>query len=169
MIGILGYNHDWLTLTGGATPERIYVCNVTSNFFDLLGIQPMLGRFFLPEEETRPDAVPYVVLSYSLWKTRYASDPSIVGKSIEIARHPVTVIGVAPEGFNGAMPGIREDMWVTLNPIGSNAWRTTHRSAALAQRDWKVAAGSEPAIRPRKTLTQSCGGSLSPIQTNTWG
>ena len=73
----------------------------------------MLGRFFLPEEETRPDAVPYVVLSYSLWKTRYAQDPAIVGKTIEIARHPVTVIGVAPEGFIGAMPGIRQDVWVT--------------------------------------------------------
>ncbi|HMG87738.1 MAG TPA: ABC transporter permease [Terracidiphilus sp.] len=127
--GILGYNHDWLTLTGGVTPERIYVGNVTSNFFDLLGIQPMLGRFFLPEEETRPDAVPYVVLSYSLWKTRYAGDPAIVGKTIEIARHPVTVIGVAPKGFSGAMPGIREDLWATLNPIGSNAWRMTHRNA----------------------------------------
>ncbi len=127
--GILGYNHDWLTLTGGATPERIYVCNVTSNFFDLLGIRPMLGRFFLPEEETRPDAVPYVVLSYALWKTRYAKDPAIVGKTIEIVRHPVTVIGVAPEGFSGAMPGIREDLWLTLNPVGSNAWRMTHRTA----------------------------------------
>ncbi len=145
--GILTYNHDWLTLTGGATPERIYVCNVTSNFFELLGIQPMLGRFFLPEEETRPDAVPYVVLSYSLWKTRYASDPSIVGKSIEIARHPVTVIGVAPEGFSGAMPGIREDLWVTLNPIGSNAWRTTHRSAA-----WLNAIGR---LRPGVTRDQA--------------
>jgi predicted permease len=128
-VGILGYNHDWLTLTGGATPERIYVCNVTSNFFDLLGIRPMLGRFFLPEEETRPDAVPYVVLSYALWKTRYAQDPAIVGKTIEIVRHPVTVIGVAPEGFSGAMPGIREDLWLTLNPVGSNAWRMTHRTA----------------------------------------
>jgi predicted permease len=128
-VGILAYNHDWLTLTGGATPERIYVGNVTSNYFDLLGIQPMLGRFFLPEEETRPDAVPYVVLSNSLWKTRYAQDPAIVGKTIEIARHPVTVIGVTPQGFTGAMPGIREDLWVTLNPIGSNAWRMTHRSA----------------------------------------
>ena len=128
-VGILAYNHDWLTLTSGATPERIYVGNVTSNYFDLLGIQPMLGRFFLPEEETRPDAVPYVVLSHSLWKTRYAQDPAIVGKTIEIARHPVTVIGVAPQGFTGAMPGIREDLWVTLNPIGSNAWRMTHRSA----------------------------------------
>ena len=107
--GILAYHHDWLTLTGGATPERIYVANVSSNFFDVLGVKPVLGRFFLPEEETRPDAVPYVVLSYSIWKTRYASDPAIVGKSIEIARHPVTVIGVAPEGFIGAMPGIRQE------------------------------------------------------------
>src|SRR5579863_39017 len=129
-VGILAYNHDWLTLTGGTTPERIYVCNVTSNFFDLLGVQPALGRFFLPEEETRPDAVPYVVLSYSLWKTRYAGDPAIVGKTLEIARHPVTVIGVAPKGFNGAMPGIREDLWATMNPIGSNAWRMTHRTSA---------------------------------------
>jgi predicted permease len=128
-VGIIGYNHDWLTLTGGTTPERIYVGNVTSNFFDVLGIRPLLGRFFLPDEETRPDAVPYVVLSYSLWKSRYAGDPAIVGKTIEIARHPVTVIGVAPEGFSGAMPGIREDLWATLNPIGSNAWRMTHRSA----------------------------------------
>ena len=127
--GLLAYNHDWITLTGGGeAPERIYLANVSSNFFDLLGVKPALGRFFLPEEETRPDAVPYVVLSHSLWKTRYAGDPSIVGKSIEIARHPVTVIGVAPEGFIGAMPGIRQDMWATLNPIGANNWRMTHRS-----------------------------------------
>lgn len=129
--GFIAYNHDWITLTGGAQPERIYISNVSSNFFDVLGIRPFLGRFFLPEEETRPDAVPYVVLSYSLWETRYAADRSIVGKSIEIARHPVTVIGVAPEGVIGAMPGIREDAWLTLNPIGSNAWRMTHRSAAF--------------------------------------
>jgi len=101
---------------------------VSANYFDVLGIKPMLGRFFLAEEETRPDAVPNVVLGYSLWKTRYAEDPAIVGKSIEIARHPVTVIGVAPEGVVGAMPGIREDLWVTLDPLGTDEWRMTHRS-----------------------------------------
>ncbi len=127
--GILGYNHDWLTLTSGAQPERIYVSNVSSNYFDVLGIKPVLGRFFLPEEEARPDVVPFVVLSYSLWKTRFGGDPAIVGKSIEIARHAVTVIGVAPEGFIGAMPGIREELWLTLNPIGTSEWRMTHRSA----------------------------------------
>src|SRR5579872_3590939 len=95
--GILAYHHDWITLTGGAQPERVYIANVSANYFYVLGIKPMLGRFFLSEEETGP-AIPNVVLSYSLWKTRYAEDRAIVGKSIEIARHPVTVIGVAPEG-----------------------------------------------------------------------
>jgi predicted permease len=128
--GILAYHHDWISLTGGAQPERIYLANVSANFFDVLGIKPLLGRFFLPEEETRPDAVPFVVLGYSLWKTRFAADPAIVGKSIEIARHRVTVIGVAPKGFIGAMPAIREDAWVTLNPIGTSEWQMTHRSAS---------------------------------------
>ncbi len=126
--GILAYHSDWITLTDGAQPERIYIGNVSANFFDVLGVKPLLGRFFLPQEETRPDAVPYVVLGYSLWKARYAGDPEIVGKSIEIARHPVTVIGIAPEGFIGAAPGLRDDAWLTLNPLGTNVYRLTHRS-----------------------------------------
>src|SRR6202453_2215929 len=126
--GILAYHHDWITLTGGAQPERAYIANVSANYFDVLGIKPVLGRFFLAEEESRPGAVPNVVLGYSLWKTRYAEDPAIVGKSVEVARHPLTVIGVAPEGVVGAMPGIREDLWVTLDPLGTDVWRMTHRS-----------------------------------------
>lgn len=128
--GLLAYHHDWITLTGGSQPERVFIANVTANYFDVLGIKPVLGRFFLGEEETRGDAVPNVILSYSLWKTRYAADPAIVGKSIEIARHPVTVIGVAPEGFVGAMPGLRDDLWVTLDPLGTEVWRMTHRSGS---------------------------------------
>ncbi|WP_109487245.1 ABC transporter permease [Occallatibacter savannae] len=126
--GILAYHHDWITLTGGAQPERAYIANVSANYFDVLGIKPVLGRFFLPEEEARGYAVPSVVLGYSLWKTRYGADMAIVGKPIEIARHRVTVVGVAPEGFVGAMPGIRQDLWVTLDPLGTDAWRMTHRS-----------------------------------------
>jgi predicted permease len=129
LTGMLAYHSDWITLTSAEDmPERIYIGNVSANFFDVLGVKPLLGRFFLPEEEARPDAVPDVVLSYSLWKTRYAGDPAIVGKAIEIARHPVTVIGVAPEGFTGAAPGLRDDAWLTLNPLGTNEYRLTHRS-----------------------------------------
>ena len=132
--GFLAYHNDWIALTGGAQPERVYIANVSANYFDVLGIKPVLGRFFLPDEETR--AVPNAVLGYSLWKTRYAKDPAIVGKSIEVARHPVTVIGVAPEGFVGAAPGLRDDLWVTLDPLGADVWRMTHRDS-----DWLIVIG----------------------------
>jgi predicted permease len=140
--GILAYHNDWIALTGGAQPERVYIANVSANYFDVLGIKPVLGRFFLPDEEAR--AVPNVILGYSLWKTRYGKDPAIVGKSIEIARHPVTVIGVAPEGFVGAAPGLRDDLWVTLDPLAADVWRMTHRDS-----DWLILIGR---LRPGVSL-----------------
>src|SRR5450631_268747 len=78
--GILAYHHDWLSLTGGETAQRVYVANTTSNYFDVLGIKPILGRFFLPDEEARQGGVPFVVLGYSLWQSRFGGDPTIVGK-----------------------------------------------------------------------------------------
>jgi predicted permease len=127
--GMIAYQNDWLTLTGGATAERIYVANVSANYFDLLGIRPALGRFFLPEEEERKGGVPYVVLSYSLWQTRFGGDPGIVGKPIEIARRPLSVIGIAPAGFINAMPGVRDDAWLPLDPLGNNGPRMASRGA----------------------------------------
>jgi len=128
--GMLAYHHDWLTLTGNGMPERIYVANVSSNFFEVLGIKPALGRFFLPQEEAREGGARFVVLSYSLWKTKFDGDPAIVGKAIEIARQSGTVIGVAPEGFINAMPGVRHDAWLPLDPIGADRYRMTHRSSS---------------------------------------
>lgn len=128
--GMLAYHHDWLTLTSGAMPERIYVANVSSNFFDVLGVKPALGRFFRPEEEANEGGARFVVLSYSLWKTRFGGDPAIVGKPIELARQSGTIIGVAPEGFINAMPGVRHDAWLPLDPLGTDRYRMTHRSAS---------------------------------------
>ena len=98
--------------------------------------------FFLPDEEAR--AVPNVVLGYALWKTRYAKDPAIVGKSIEVARHPVTVIGVAPEGFVGAAPGLRDDLWVTLDPLGADV-ANDHRDS-----DWLILSEVRPGVTMAK-------------------
>ncbi|HEX3987674.1 MAG TPA: ABC transporter permease [Acidobacteriaceae bacterium] len=128
--GILGYHHDWATLTGGDSPQRIYAAQVTGNYFDVLGIRPTLGRFFRLDEEARLGGVPFVVLGYSLWKTRFQGDPAILGKSIEIQHQPFTIIGVAPQGFIGCMPAIREDMWAPLavgTAPGSNDWPILHR------------------------------------------
>ncbi len=145
--GIIGYHHDWIALTGGPRPERIYIANVTANYFDVLGVKPLYGRFFRPEEETAGRSIPYVILSYSLWKTHFAGDPGIVGKPLEIAHHPVTVIGVAPKGFVGAAPGLRHDMWVTLDPLGTGGWRMTERSG-----NWLVVLGR---LRPGVSREQA--------------
>jgi predicted permease len=128
--GMLAYHHDWLTLTGSGTPDRIYVANVSANFFDVLGIKPVLGRFFLPGEEAREGGARFVVLSYSLWKNKFGGDPAIVGKPIELARQSGTIIGVAPEGFINAMPGVRHDAWLPLDPLGTDRYRMTHRNAS---------------------------------------
>lgn len=128
--GILAYHHEWATLTAGDAPQRIYAAEVSGNYFDVLRIQPVLGRFFRPDEEARLGGVPYVVLSYSLWKTRFQGDPAIVGKSIEVQHQLFTIIGVAPQGFIGCMPAIREDIWAPLAPCtapGCNDWDVLHR------------------------------------------
>lgn len=128
--GILGYHHEWATLTGNEQPQRIYAATVSANYFDVLGIRPTLGRFFRPDEEARLGGVPYVVLGDALWRTRFGSDPAIVGKSLEIQHQIFTIIGVAPKGFVGCMPAIREDLWAPLAPStapGSNDWRILHR------------------------------------------
>jgi predicted permease len=112
--GILGYHHEWATMTLGNTPQRVYAAQVTGNYFDVLRVRPALGRFFTVDEEARIGGVPYVVLGYSLWKTRFGGDRAILGKSIEVQHQPFTVIGVAPEGFVGCMPAVREEMWAPL-------------------------------------------------------
>lgn len=154
--GILGYHHDWLTLTGGGRPERIYLANVTSNFFDVLGVKPLYGRFFLPEEEAQGRNVPYVVISYGFWKAHCGGDPGIVGKSLEISRHQVTVIGVAPQGFIGAMPGLRQDVWATLDPLGTGGGRMTNRSVSWLNVVGKLRPGvsRQQANRDLETIMQ---------------
>jgi predicted permease len=115
--GILGYHDDWVSLTGDDMAQRIYAANVSGNYFDVLGIKPLLGRFFLPDEEARQGGAPYLVLGYDVWQTRFASDPSIIGKSVEINQRHLTVIGVAPQGFIGCKTGIRTDAWMPLSPM----------------------------------------------------
>jgi len=127
--GMLGYHSDWAALTGGDTPQRIYAANTSGNYFDVLGIKPYLGRFFRIDEEANPGGAPYLVLGYDLWEKRFGADPTIVGKSVEINQRSLTVIGVAPKGFIGAMPGIRDDAWAPLSPIRQDGpnWQIEER------------------------------------------
>lgn len=131
--GILAYHHEWATMTVRDSPQRIYAAEVSGNYFQVLGIRPVLGRFFRPDEEAQLGGVPFVVLGWSLWKTQFSGDPAIVGKTVEVQHQLFTVIGVAPEGFIGCMPAIREEIWAPLAPCtapGCNDWGVLHRENA---------------------------------------
>jgi putative ABC transport system permease protein len=82
----------------GAEPERVPRAGVTAGFFSVLGIQPVLGRTFVPEDDKGwPQTV--AIISHGLWKRRFGSDPGIIGKQVQMSARPLTVIGVMPPGF----------------------------------------------------------------------
>jgi hypothetical protein len=112
--GLLVYTAMPLNMNAGSQPERVFGMVVSGNYFDVLGTRPARGRFFLPEEDKTPGTHPVVVLSYSMWQQRFASDQSLVGKTITLNSHPFVVVGIAPEGFRGTWTGMRPDAWVPL-------------------------------------------------------
>jgi len=85
----------------GSKPDRAFTDYVTGNYFQTLGVQPFLGRFFLPTEGTTPGADPVIVLSYPYWKHHFAGDLHIIGRQVSLDGHPVTIIGVAPSNYHG--------------------------------------------------------------------
>ncbi len=98
--GIGAYFRRSFVLSGdGSNAERVSGGSVTPDLFPLLGIQPMLGRQFLPEEAAPPGLERSVMLSHRLWQQRYEGDPSIVGKTIVVDEGARTVVGVLPPGF----------------------------------------------------------------------
>jgi len=92
--------------------DRIPGSVVSANYFDVMGIHPILGRGFEPEEESGRNAHPVVVIGYQLWKERFRGDPAIVGKTQRLNGVPHTIIGVAPEGFHGTFVGYSFQFWV---------------------------------------------------------
>ncbi len=113
--GLLGYHDDYMSLTGVAKPERIYGALTTANYFDVLGVHPILGRAFLPEEETLRAGAEVIVIGYAVWQNHFAGDPQVVGRTIQINRHPYTVVGVAPRNFTGCAPGLRTELWIPVS------------------------------------------------------
>ncbi len=113
--GLLGYHDDYMSLTGAAKPERIYGTLTTANYFDVLGVHAILGRTFLPEEGTPRAGAAVIVIGYTVWQNHFAGDPQIVGKTIQINRHPYSVIGVAPRDFTGCAPGLRTELWIPVS------------------------------------------------------
>lgn len=101
-------------MTGDAKPERIWVMFSSANFFDALGLHPLLGRGFLPTEGAKPGGAPVVVISYRLWQSYFGGDSSIIGRAIQVNKRPYTIVGVTPAVFQGPQSGLRADMWIPV-------------------------------------------------------
>jgi predicted permease len=128
--GMIGYHDDFMSITGTGKPERIYGALTSASYFEVLGVRPILGQSLLSNLQNESAAKAQAVLGYDLWQTRFAGDPAVVGKTIEINLRPYTVIGVAPPGFQGCKSGLRTDIWI---PIGME--RQVWGSNRLERRD----------------------------------
>ena len=101
-------------LTLNAATERVNGDLVSGGFFQVLGLRPAYGRLFTPDDDRVPSGHPIVVLGYGLFERSFGGDPSAVGRTVNVNNHPMTIVGVAPKGFNGIEVGSAVDVYVPL-------------------------------------------------------
>lgn len=101
------------TLTGKGEPEQVYGAQTSANFFRLLGVRPLMGRDFSPDEE-QLGREQVLILGYGLWQRHYGGDPGIVGQSVDVNGRPFTVVGVLPRGFTLYGSNRDDDLWMPL-------------------------------------------------------
>ncbi|HUD54369.1 MAG TPA: ADOP family duplicated permease [Terracidiphilus sp.] len=99
---------------GGGKPSTAWPYLTSGNYFDGLGIQPYLGRFFHGSDEHGTNSAPYVVLSYAYWHGHFHADAGIVGRTVQLNKHPLTIIGVAPPEFRGTELFFAPAMWIPM-------------------------------------------------------
>jgi predicted permease len=112
---VFGSQIDLAGLTVGDQTNQFVYCHVTGNYFSALGVQPAVGRLFLPAEGEAGGKDPYVVLGYSYWQQKFAGDPGVVGKQALIDGQEATIIGVAPKKFQGTEFAFDLDGYVPMN------------------------------------------------------
>ncbi len=103
----------------GSVPEWAAVTVVSGNFFEVLGLRPERGRFFLPDEDRTPDAHPVAVVSDYFWRHTLARDPGAIGRTLIVNGEPMVIVGVAPAGFDGAAPPEAQDVYVPVTMAGA--------------------------------------------------
>ena len=115
----------------GGNTQPVWGYEVSGNYFDTLGVQPRLGRFITAADDVKVNGSPVAVLSYANWQVRFNGDPQIIGKTVQVSKHPYMVIGVAPKNFAGTERFIWPDIWLPY-----------HDSPQLDGFDWLESRGN---------------------------
>lgn len=133
--GFLAAKQRPFNLGEPASADRVWAETVSGNYFDVLGVKPILGRTFNASEQGEErGAHPVAVLSERMWRRKFQSDSGIIGRTILINNHPLTVIGVVPAAFRGVMNGLSYDLWIPM----------TMRPELAGEGDWLADRGARP-------------------------
>jgi predicted permease len=111
---LAAYNVSSAGLDTGGDPASAWIMETTGTYFDMLKIRPFLGRFFHASDENGPNSAPYIVLTYAYWHSHFQDDRGVVGRTVQLNKHPFTVLGVAPPEFRGTLLFVFPDFWVPL-------------------------------------------------------
>jgi predicted permease len=112
--GLTAYTLAPVGLDTGTNSSQSWGYEVTGNYFDVMRIQPYLGRFFHDADEHGPNSAPYLVISYAYWHSQFQDDRTIVGRVVQVNKHPFTILGVAPPEFNGTLLFFFPDFWAPM-------------------------------------------------------
>ena len=149
LTGLLGFAPNFLALERNGESEMVSAEAVTGNYFDVLGIKPLLGRTFDAGQDKTPGGKPFVVLSYTTWQQKFGADPAIVGKTVRLNGNVLTILGVAPRNFFGLMRGLSPGLWI---PVTMDA--TLHMGDPLEDRgsQWLFVTGR---LKPETSAAQA--------------
>lgn len=112
--GLAGFSIDQVGFDSGQEVSHAWINLVTGNYFDVLRLQPYLGRLFHAADERGAGSAPYVVLNYAYWHNHFRDDAGVIGRTVQVNKHPFTVIGVAPPGFHGVLAFGIPDFYVPM-------------------------------------------------------
>jgi predicted permease len=111
---VAGYSITQVALDTGDNPSLVWGVEASGNYFDALRIQPHLGRFFHASDEQGANSAPYIVLSYPYWHSHFHDDRGVLGRTIQLNKHPFTILGVAPPKFRGTLVFFSPNFFVPL-------------------------------------------------------
>ena len=111
---LAAYNVTTVGIDTGHNPAAAWILETSGNYFDALKIQPYLGRFYHATDEHGPNSAPYIVLTYAYWHSHFQDDRGVVGRVVQLNKHPFTIIGVAPPDFGGTLVIVSPAFWVPI-------------------------------------------------------
>jgi predicted permease len=143
--GLAAYHMTRVGLDTGENPSRVWLYQVTGNYFDVLRIQPYVGRFFHPSDEHGAHSAPFIVLSYGYWHSHFQNDPGAVGRTVEVNKRPFTIIGVAPPQFQGTFILLSPDFFVPIVSLEDEDSLNVRRGRWIFETIGHLKAGVTPA------------------------